>query len=1064
MKMYLMLAAVLMPTLTFAQAAPDLSEAGAIYDPAGKKVFSLVETGETEEVVGIDGPRVHRLYDLMDLETGAVYSFSPKRDQVVSAGGIFMDYHFNQRRWYWVEGLPVKTSPLMGEHVDRDSARRSYSVSREGMTTPEQDEHPILRLREGSYLDEMGRPIYLKEGSFPAWCEVILLHKYYEQVYTTAAFDELKAYRDAEVVRLADSNTLALELLAAGDHNEANVTTAFGKRHTMIYVADIGGRLVRLSRDQVKRLKNEWLVAKEEEERAEWGLVIPRAGFNLSKKAAGQRGFADVGSTDVVLELRPSPERLAEFQAAIAGPAASGGTLWLAEAAKQARVDELSVGILAGSLKPGVGNGYRTDATFAGPQDVAVDSAGNLFVVDGDVIRKITPDGQVHTLAGGTRGHVDGQGITARFSSPLGIATGPDGSLYVADSGNRRIRKITPDGYVGTLAGGASGYRDGFGPNAEFEYPAGIAVDAQGNVFVGDLESKKIRKVSADGNVTTVGDEAEVRFLKPGSLAVDRDGYAYVLDIATIKRIAPDGSVSMMAPDMTFDAAADGMNRALFRDAGGIEIDKDGNLLVTTMDDHAVIRIAPGGEVTTLATNSPEFWLGRPNAVAVGADGNVFLADAHNKVVHQVTPAGNTGPLPGMRIPEPQTEMPAAPPADAAALSPEEAKALLASTKRNAKKDPQAMFELANLYAAGVGGRPDPVRALSSFKKAARSGHPGAQYELALRHLNGEVPYSLTVVNGDVEAGMAKQMAKRQVNAAELFRQSADQGYALAQYALAGAYLNGEGVEQSTATAIDWLSRAGAQGMHEAQFELAQMYHKGNGVPVDLAKAIEWYGMAAEQGDAYSATIANGLFVQTDPDGVGRQINTEASEKAELAMSYYHGAGVEQDLTQAMSLLEESALLGNTSAQFKLGVMYLNGEGADRDLELGMDWLTLASELDHAEAQFYLGFVHDSGHAVERNAELAHYWYSRAAEQGLAGAQFALGNIYYRGDGRKADPAIAREWFELAAAQGDAEAQYLAATLYLDDTGGETDAVRANALFRSAAAQGHVYAAAQLQE
>jgi TPR repeat protein len=580
-------------------------------------------------------------------------------------------------------------------------------------------------------------------------------------------------------------------------------------------------------------------------------------------------------------------------------------------------------------------------------------------------------------------------------------------------------------------------------------------VDAQGNVYVGDDKNKNIRKITPDGTVTTVGDEADIKFIEPRSLAADQAGNVYVLDGAALKRIAPDGSVFMMAPDMTFDAAADGWNRALFPNAGGIAIDGDGGLLLTLREDHEIIRIAASGETTTIARNNDEFWLGRPNAVAIGANGNIYLADEHNKVVHQVTPAGNIGPLPGMHIPKPE---PIAAKAVSNALSPEEAKALLAVTKQNAKKDPQAMFELANMYAE----RNDQYRALSSYKKAAKKGHAGAQYEHALRHVNGQVSYGLSVTNGDVAAGMAKQLAKRQVNAAKLFRQSADQGYALGQYALGKAYLNGEGVEQSTDTAIEWLSKAGSQGLFEAQLDLGEIYRKGNATPVDLVKAVEWYARAAEQGDTYSTAIKNALLVQTDPNGSGQQISADARAQTDLAFSYYTGSGVEQDLARAAELFQDSALLGNTMAQWMLGLMHLNGEGLVRDPEQSIEWLTIASELNHPDAQFYLGLMYDRGYGTDANKDLAYHWYSRSAEQGQLNAQFSLGILYYDGRSTKVGTKEARKWLETAAEQGDAHAQYMMAGLYLDDTSDESQSARAIELFEKAAAQGHVYAVGRL--
>ncbi len=607
------------------------------------------------------------------------------------------------------------------------------------------------------------------------------------------------------------------------------------------------------------------------------------------------------------------------------------------------------------------------------------------------------------------------------------------------------------------MAGRSSGNQDGWGPNAKFTYPGGIAADAQGNVYVADDQSKKIRKVSPNGSVTTIGDEADIKFNQPRSLAVDQAGNVYVLDGATLKRITPDGSVFLMAIDTTFDAAADAMNRALFSDAGGIAIDSEGNLLLTKIKDHAVIRISPSGETTTVAQNTDEFWLGRPNAVAIGANGNVYLADDHNKVIHQVTPAGNTGPLPGMHIPKPAV---VAQEAESRSMSEAELKALIKTTKKRSREDPQAMFELARLYEQR--GPNSHYLAMGSYKKAARKGHAGAQYELALRHLDGTVPYSLTVTNGDVAAAEKKQMARRQVNAAELLTQSANQGYMLAQHALGRAYLNGEGVTQSTDTAIEWISKAGAQGLIEAQLDLGEMYNKGGVVAADPAKAAEWYARAAEQGDGYAEVLKNALLGQTDPDGAGRQINADAKAKADLAFSHYTGSGAEQDFIQAAILFQESALLGNTTAQWMLGLMCLNGEGMKRNMEQSLDWLAIAAQLGHPEAQFYLGLMYDRGYGTARNADNAHHWYTRSAEQGLASAQFALGDMYRRGDGRKADPKVARDWFEKAAEQGDAYSQYIAGILYLDDTGGGTNSPRAIELLEKAAAQGHVYAAGRL--
>jgi sugar lactone lactonase YvrE len=130
---------------------------------------------------------------------------------------------------------------------------------------------------------------------------------------------------------------------------------------------------------------------------------------------------------------------------------------------------------------------------------VAVDSTGNVYVADtnNNRIRKITPAGLVTTLAGSTSGFADGNGIAAKFSYPNGLAVDSIGNVYVADSGNNKIRKITPDGVVSTLAGsGLRGSEDGIVTAASFNSPNGVALDSKGNIYVADINNKKIRKIT----------------------------------------------------------------------------------------------------------------------------------------------------------------------------------------------------------------------------------------------------------------------------------------------------------------------------------------------------------------------------------------------------------------------------------------------------------------------------------------------------------------------------------------------------------------------------------------
>src|SRR5689334_17747362 len=216
---------------------------------------------------------------------------------------------------------------------------------------------------------------------------------------------------------------------------------------------------------------------------------------------------------------------------------------------------------IAGDGSPVIRDGKQSG--FSDPFGVAVAKDGTIYVADAgesNRIRKISPDGNVTTLAGGSEGFADGVGQAASFNTPSALALGPLGELFVADTGNNRIRKITPDGHVSTVAGdGTAGYVDGPAAKAQFNGPIGVAVDADGNVFVADTYNDRIRLIAPDGQVSTVagsgtpgfadGDRNTSLFDTPCGIVVAGDGTLIVADTGNdrLRKITKDGNVSTFA-------------------------------------------------------------------------------------------------------------------------------------------------------------------------------------------------------------------------------------------------------------------------------------------------------------------------------------------------------------------------------------------------------------------------------------------------------------------------------------------------------------------------------------
>jgi sugar lactone lactonase YvrE len=368
----------------------------------------------------------------------------------------------------------------------------------------------------------------------------------------------------------------------------------------------------------------------------------------------------------------------------------------------------------------GSADGTGSAARFSRPHNLAVDGAGNVYVADmnSHTIRKVTTTGVVTTLAGtaGAPGSADGTGAAARFNSPSGVAVDRTDNIYVADAGNRTIRKITVNGVVTTRASSAgpfplssvaidrgdniyvadagnhtigkviatgivmtwagaasrAGSADGSGTAARFYVPSGVAVDSTGNVYVADSGNCTIRKITPAGVVTTLagsarscgtvdGTGAEARFDFPYGLALDGAGNLYVTDIfsCTIRKVTPTGGVTTLAGSADLTGSADGTSgEARFDSPYGMAVDGAGNVYVADVKNHIIRRVTATGVVTTLAgtAGAPGSTDGtgtaarfnNPSGVALDGAGNVYVADRNNHVIRKITTEGTITTIAGM--------------------------------------------------------------------------------------------------------------------------------------------------------------------------------------------------------------------------------------------------------------------------------------------------------------------------------------------------------------------------------------------------------------------------------
>jgi sugar lactone lactonase YvrE len=317
--------------------------------------------------------------------------------------------------------------------------------------------------------------------------------------------------------------------------------------------------------------------------------------------------------------------------------------------------------------------GPATSAQLVGPAGIAIDTGGNLFIVDGARVRKVIPAGIISTVAGTGLTGFSGDGgpaTAAKLFNPDGITVDLTGNLFIAEFLNMppagaRVRKVTPDGIISTVVGtGTAGFSGdgGLATLAQLNGPASVSVDAAGNLFIADQLNARIRKVTYGGIISTVagtgtngltgdgGSATAAQLYGPGGVAVDAAGTVFIADSIGIRKVTP-ARIIFTIVGSGFSGDGDLATNAELNSPSGINVDPSGNVYIADIQNRRIRKVTPAGIISTVAgTGIAGSWgdggpaiaaqLGFPVTVASDIAGNLFIADLAGGWVRKVTPAG----------------------------------------------------------------------------------------------------------------------------------------------------------------------------------------------------------------------------------------------------------------------------------------------------------------------------------------------------------------------------------------------------------------------------------------
>jgi uncharacterized protein (TIGR03437 family) len=318
--------------------------------------------------------------------------------------------------------------------------------------------------------------------------------------------------------------------------------------------------------------------------------------------------------------------------------------------------------------------GAAANAQMNSPTSIQVDPTGDLFFVDlfNSRVRKINSSGNISTIAGNGLVTYSGDGGAAQnalMSAPSGVAVAPTGLIYLSDTNNQRIRMIAGDGTISTVVGnGTAGFAgDGSaGTSAQVNFPTALATDTSGNLYVSDTGNQRVRKLSA-GSITTVagngtagyggdgGAATSAQINSPAGLAVDGAGNLYIADFSNhaVRKVAPGGTITTIAGTGVAGYAGDGgpAAQAQLNGPSALALDSAANLYIADSGNHVIRRISPGGSIATIAGNGMSATSGDggvataaslavPTALAIDSQGNLYIADTSANRVRMVTAGG----------------------------------------------------------------------------------------------------------------------------------------------------------------------------------------------------------------------------------------------------------------------------------------------------------------------------------------------------------------------------------------------------------------------------------------